>query len=283
MYVVFKQKHSDLRILEDFFLQFTINNSKKIRPYELQSFLLIFGNLISSISISSDHSFDYKYRGPKTKQAMFNLLNVITKHSLESLTSINIEHMENGWLREFSKPLPQVKSASFTTYPHRSDESPMVSDIFPNLSYLDFASIDSTSTQIIGHFPYLKTLEFQVCYKNENEFKHLLELNSQLSSLIVCFDSYDNGTSTMLRFIEEKLQLEKLELRLYLVEIRSQEVVHFKNLKNFEYVCQTEYLKFKFPFSFDQLEELTMYIWVEDKNRAKWIKEIDKIIKKMLN
>lgn len=272
--VVFKQKHSVLRLLDDISLHFTINDS------ELQSFLLIFGDLISSISISrSDYSG--RFLDHFTKKTLFALLYVITKHSLKSLTSINIEGMDASWFREFSKPLPQVESVSIESKYYKSDESSMVSDIFPNLSYLSLCSTDGTTIhQNWGHFPYLKTLDFRVCYQNENEFKHLLELNPQLSSLIVRFKSRFDNMSTILRFIGEKLQLEKLVL--YLSKTIQSEVVHFKSLKYFECYYRFDYnSKFKFPVSSDQLEELTLNFWDKYTSRVNVnIKHIDKILKK---
>lgn len=74
----------------------------------------------------------------------------------------------------------------------------------------------------------------------------------------------------MLRFIEEKFQLEKLRLTFKNSEPANQ-VFYFGILKRFTY--QTFNFKGKFPFSFDQLEELTLEIGGVS------IQQIDKIIK----
>lgn len=97
-------------------------------------FLLIFGDLISSIELNFAEMYDLEDEGMISLEEIHSTFDSIFKHSLKSLVKIEFHEMPNGWLTKFSKLLLKVESVSFTDCvgAHEAGELHSAGDIFPN-------------------------------------------------------------------------------------------------------------------------------------------------------
>lgn len=261
--IVFKRKYGDdveIVLSEDYGFECYVE-SLQIDIMRFKYFISVFGNFISSISLTYDGCPDLKNK--KIFEQIYKRIS-----SLESLTEISFSGFPKGCLKKFSKPLPNVKSISLNEC-DLSNKTVLLSKIFPKLHHLDINCRQFTKhNQIIAHFPELKNLELsQVREANLKEFQSLLSLNPQLSSCL--YNNNKNNDWKFVQFIAEKSQLEKFKL---VSSFPPEERIHFKNMKHFSYSG----VKYSFPFTFDQLEKLELC--VDNMRMDNIIKQNEKLI-----
>lgn len=257
--LTYKQKYGDkvLRIgSSKNGMEFSMDGVQ-LKVTDVQNLLLMFGDLIPSIEIQ------YPVFKSQIQRKIFEkIFDAILKHSLKGLNKIAFIKFPEGWLNKFSRPLQNVESATFDRC-YLDDKDMMLSNIFPRLCHLKVICRQAEHNQIIAHFPHLKTLKLMMRDNQSIEFMSLLDLNQQLQA----FELKSNNNWKLVHFIGERSMLESFDFHCCLPAKRKR--YHFKQLKHFRYFGS--YMN-KFPFTFDQLESLTLDLELN-------INQIDDIIK----
>lgn len=264
--VAFKQKYSDkqVEIYSNVYGDICLRIDKEeIDKDKIESFLLIFGDCISSIKLR--HS-----EGGFSEQ----IFHAVQSHSLKSLIRIEFHLFPKGWLNKLTKPMPTIEAVFFYKC-NLGSKHLLLDTIFPSLCRMEINCEDNNieHNQIKACFPNMKTMILDLsCRYNLTDFETILSLNPQLTTLVM---SQRCRNWKLIRLIAEKLQLEEFELFVYnnLIPPEEKECFRFKELKQFHYLSWGK----AFPFAFDQLEQLS-FDCGEAKERLRTC-EIDEMIK----
>lgn len=267
--IVFKQKVGDtcVTIWLNSELAGSIGGKKdkRLNEEQCQGLIPVFGDFISTIEFVHRTSSDSKY-----EKHCEDLLDVFLKNSLKSLVKIKFFCSPSDWLKRGSKPLPNVESVVLFSC-DLSDEIVLLSEIFPKLNHLSLLPKYCTKlNQIKTHFPHLKKLSTSGGSASFYlvELEPFFNLNPQITS-------YEcDGDLKLVQLIAEKLQIERLKLNL--LPSKTFNHIHFKNLKQFVYIGDGIN---NFPFTFDQLEELELFVGIGSINIDRIVKQNAKLAK----
>lgn len=262
--MLFKRKYGDnIEILftRDEKMRYEFKNAKteyskrfeKLNNTQSQSLISMFGDLISSLVLCVDPLMNENYiRIENFKKT----IDEIAKCSFEALVKMECQFFPRSWLNKFFKTPKKVEYVELWSC-DLSDDTVLLSEIFPKLNHLGISYRNSRHDQIITHFPYLKTLALRKSagsdqgLSSNSQIKSLFKLNRQIST---CILGQINGKSKLIKIITGKLRLERLGLYLDNPPIKK---IHFKTLKQFTYRCEWDPLH-KFPFKFDELKALQL-------------------------
>lgn len=244
--LVFKRNYGDKQIrIYSYGLscdEISVDN-RTISKTDVESFMQTFGDLISSIKLI------------QCARRIPGKMNSLLAYSLDSLVEIEFNYFPKNCWNKFSKPLSKVESICFNNCDLSGDL--LLSEVFPKLCRMTVRSNGRNSRfkQIGTHFPCMKTLVLDLDAVNSNTIKYidierLLTLNSQITTLELNNRYYDNFE--LIRLISETLKLENLYIIFLPQRTYYGNEFHFKDVKNFRYYGD------QFPFTFDQLEKLTL-------------------------
>lgn len=198
---------------------------------KIQRFMMVFGDLVSSIC------FDYSWN--ENKRYFENIVNnTILTHSLKSLVNIKFRNLPGILSIKFSKPLPQVKTVYIFNCDWDTTKIWLLSGIFPEQQQLAIYAYERS---------------FERSAHTATDIKEILNRNPQLTTLKL---NNDLCELDLIRFISEKTQFEELDIDCS-NKIPLNERIHFPTLKRFRYDKPIKNGS-EFPFSFDQLERLTL-------------------------
>lgn len=251
----FKYKYGDKNL--DASHAITYDENDYIFEKKVRNFMLIFGDLITSIK------FSYTTK----------LIGTIFKHPLKSLVKLKFRDYNRGMWKYISKLFPNVKSVSFERcYLH--NENSLISEIFPNLCYMEIWSPKPRGRnyqQIQTNFPNMKELHW--FGGTEESARQIVRLNPQLTKLKLR-GMHGLGWKFM-QFIAEEMQLEHFKYGNHFMDYGDAapiKPIHFKTLKHFDFSGSNDDDELS-HFSFDQIEQLSY------NGYSLYIHQIDKIIK----
>lgn len=216
--------------------------------------LRIFGHMITELFL------DFENNGIAISDSYRHILSYVNKYCAESLHGIRFNFAYS--FECITKPFPNVKIVAIRGYGFKMK---CLQKYFPSLSILKLTLEDNIFPELIDHFPHLHTLSLNTCYPLNNEhkddFKKILRLNKQLQTLKGLHLDYNSFR--LLKDINRHLQ----RIVNFAVKIRvnggntrfNGKLIRFKNVNCLKVEIGAFGIPMpKIPFSFEQLEELTL-------------------------
>lgn len=209
----------------------------------------MFGNLITNLKI------DYETLPAK----QINVINEqIQKYCLDSLNHLEIGYIFGNELMSLKGPFSKAENVSIfnqSTHGILKTNGMNFKQMFPKVRRFNVAGVSFTDPKCLEHnFPRLEHLNLNLKEKNHEYIEKIIQLNPQLKSISLIEASWNllNKVNQHVPTLTS-LKLTNLDRAKY-----EGKVIHFQNLKFFEFNDYTKSLK-KSYISFESLEEFDCY------------------------
>lgn len=255
---------------------------------KLERLLSIFGSRLTELNIA----YRYKNRIRTVKMngvnvAMYGMYDdrrhqkineIFSRYSMESLERITFRRFPKCWFIKFNKPFANVREVRFLDCHLDERFTYLLPILFPKMRNLEFDSCEFIEQIMVQNYSHLKHCDLSLSSSTQLKLEAFITLNPQLEVLKLY--SYESLDWRLVEIIAENLTKLHTFILNFPIDLPENSHFHFKNVKIFEFGNFRIYgITSVFPFSFDQLCELTLPYRFDIKLIGNIIKANEKLVK----